>query len=138
MFDLERFIVAQQKDYKRALNELQSGKKQTHWMWYIFPQIQGLGRSSISQYYAIQSLNEAKAFLNNPYLGNNLIEICETLISLDSDNATEIFSRLDDIKLKSSMTLFAYASNSSSVFESVLEKFFHGKPDYRTLKILEL
>ena len=106
-------------------------------MWYIFPQIRGLGKSSISQFYAIQSLDEARAFLEHPYLGHNIIEISEALLSLDTSDAYEVFGRPDNMKLKSSMTLFARASEDNQVFLNVLDKYFKGKRDFRTLKILE-
>lgn len=105
-------------------------------MWYIFPQIQGLGKSSISKFYAINNLDEAKAFLNNSYLGNNLIEISKALLELDIYDAREIFGRPDDMKLKSSMTLFARACENNEVFLAVLDKYFNGKQDYLTIKIL--
>ena len=105
-------------------------------MWYIFPQIRGLGRTTTSQYYAIQSLDEAKAFLADPFLCEKLVSICEVLLRLESSDATEIFGKTDDKKLRSSMTLFACASDGCDVFDAVLEKFFSGKPDYRTLNIL--
>ncbi len=105
-------------------------------MWYIFPQIQGLGRSSISKFYAIKNLDEAKEFFNNSSLGNNLIEISKSLLELDTNNAREIFGRPDDIKLRSSMTLFARACENNEVFLAVLDKYFNGKQDHLTLKIL--
>jgi uncharacterized protein (DUF1810 family) len=136
--DLSRFVEAHKRDYQTALGEIKNGRKESHWMWYIFPQIQGLGRSSISQYYAIQSLSEAAAFLKDPYLGNNLVEICQLLLSLKTNNATEVFGRPDYIKLKSSMTLFSLVPETNTVFQDVLNKYFGGKRDYRTLKILEV
>lgn len=134
--DLQRFITAQQSDYETALREIKNGKKMTHWMWYIFPQVQGLGRSSTSQYYAIKDLEEAKAFLENPYLSKNLHEICEALLQLETNNPTEVFGKPDDKKLCSSMTLFALVSGEQSVFHKVLEKYFQGKYDNRTKRIL--
>lgn len=142
--DLSRYIQAHQspppplKDFITAYKEISNGKKESHWMWYIFPQIRGLGRSSTSQYYAIQSLDEAKAFLADSYLGNNLKSICEALLKLEATNVTEIFGKPDDKKLKSSMTLFSCAADCDHVFDKVLGKFFNGEPDYRTLKILEI
>lgn len=105
-------------------------------MWYIFPQISGLGHSSTSRYYAIKSLDEAAAFLQDPNLGRNLREICHVLLSLETNNATEVFGKPDDIKLKSSMTLFSLVTDTDPVFQDVLNKYFGGKRDYRTLKIL--
>ena len=136
--DLSRFTQVHKESYRSALKEIQNGKKMTHWMWYIFPQIRGLGRSSTSQYYAILNLDEAKAFLNDPYLGENLIEISYALLNLKEDNPTMIFGKPDDKKLKSSMTLFASISEDNSVFHKVLDKYFDGKMDKRTLTILGL
>lgn len=135
-YEISRFIKVHQSDYQRALSEIKNGKKVSHWMWYIFPQIKGLGRSSISEYYGIQDLNEAKAYLADPILGKHLIEICEALLSLDTNDATEVMGRPDDRKLKSSMTLFDTATDSLDVFQMVLDKYYHGKKDYHTLKML--
>ena len=134
--DLSRFTIAHQSDFETALREIKSGKKRSHWMWYIFPQIYGLGYSYTSQYYAIQSLEEAKAFLVDPYLGSNLILICEVLIKLESNDVLEVFGSPDNMKLQSCMTLFSLADNGNSVFDKVLGKFFDGQPDHRTLTIL--
>lgn len=125
-----------QTDYQRALTEIKNGKKVSHWMWYIFPQLKGLGRSFTSEYYGIQDLDEAKAYLADPILGRHLIEICNALLSLDTNDATEVMGRPDDRKLKSSMTLFDAATESSDVFRLVLEKYYNGKKDYRTLEML--
>lgn len=135
-YEISRFIKAHQSDYRRALSEIKNGKKVSHWMWYIFPQIKGLGRSSISEYYGIQDLNEAKAYLADPILGKHLIEICEALLSLDTNDAAEVMGRPDDRKLKSSMTLFDAATESLDVFQMVLDKYYQGKKDYRTLRML--
>ena len=133
--DLSRFMYAHENSYRTALGEIQNGKKMTHWMWYIFPQIHGIGRSSTSQYYAIQTIEEAKAFLLDPYLGGNLREISHTLLGLTENNPTTIFGKPDDRELKSCMTLFASISEDSSVFHQVLDKFFNGRMDERTLSI---
>lgn len=135
--NLIRFEDAHIRYYQTALKEIRNGRKESHWMWFIFPQIKGLGRSYTSQYYAIVSLDEAKAFLNHPYLGKNLLEITNVLLLLDSNNATEIFGKPDDMKLKSCMTLFAIASEEQSVFEKVLSKFFGNKYDNFTIKLLQ-
>lgn len=135
-YEISRFIKVHQSDYQRALSEIKNGKKVSHWMWYIFPQIKGLGRSSISEYYGIQDLNEAKAYLADPILGKHLIEICEALLSLDTNDAAEVMGRPDDRKLKSSMTLFDAATESLNVFQMVLDKYYQGKKDYRTLRML--
>ena len=133
---LERFIEPQEQDYEQALKEIRNGRKVSHWIWYIFPQLRGLGRSYMSDYYGIRDLDEAKAFLQAPYLGKHLQEISEALLNLDNDNATQIMGRPDDMKLKSSMTLFACADPENAVFEKVLEKFYNGHKDGRTLKML--
>lgn len=133
--DLSRFLKAQEHDYARALSEIRSGRKRSHWMWYIFPQIHGLGVTPTSQYYAIRSLQEAKDFLADPYLGGNLIKITSALLDLDTNNASAVFGFPDDLKLRSSMTLFAQVSDFD-VFQKVLDKYFDGKPDDRTLSIL--
>ena len=112
--DLSRFVEAHNQSYETALKEIKNGHKYSHWMWYIFPQIQGLGRSSTSQYYAIKNSDEALAFLNDEYLGGHLIEISKALMKLDSDNPTEIFGKPDDMKLRSCMTLFASVSDDNS------------------------
>ena len=139
IYDLSRFIKAQKKDYQIALSEIKTGKKRSHWMWYIFPQIIGLGNSPTSEYYAIQNINEAKAFLKDDYLAFNLNEICNALLTLDSFDATEIFGKPDDMKLKSSMTLFALASeNKHNVFVEVLNKFYAGEYDRKTIDILSM
>lgn len=136
-YDLSRFLEAHQTHYQCALSEIKNGKKTSHWVWYIFPQIKGLGNSSQSKYYAINDLDEAKAYLAEPILCKHLIEICEALLSLDTNNATEVMGKLDDIKLKSSMTLFDAATESLDVFQKVLDKYYDGKKDYRTLGILK-
>lgn len=137
--DLQRFIDAHQKDFSTALKEVQSGKKVSHWMWYIFPQIRGLGNSLTSQYYAINNLEEARQFLLHPILGAHLKEISFELLKLKEKNATNIFGTPDDLKLKSSMTLFTLIneSNKENVFQKVLEKFFKGKLDQKTLALIK-
>ena len=134
--DLSRFTEAHKRAYQTALKEIQKGRKTSHWMWYIFPQIHGLGHSSTSRYYAIHGLDEAGAFLHDPYLGGNLLEICHALLALNTNNATEIFGKPDDMKLKSSMTLFSLVPDADPVFQNVLDKYFSGKRDHRTLEIL--
>ena len=136
-YDLSRFVHMHKENYETALAEIKSGKKQSHWMWYIFPQIRGLGKSHISRYFAIESKEEAKAFLQDDYLGNNLVRICDELIKLPENDPYEIFGHPDDIKLKSSMTLFSMISEEDSVFHKALDKFFDGKQDGRTIGILE-
>lgn len=114
--NLSRFIDAQKRDFDKAYKEISNGKKTSHWMWYIFPQIIGLGHNSVSEYYAIKNIEEAKAFLDDPYLRGNLCSMCEVLLKLHSSNATEIFGKPDDMKLQSSMTLFSTVSSNNDVF----------------------
>jgi len=138
VYDLARFVQAQKQDYAIALDEISQGKKYSHWMWYIFPQIEGLGRSHIAQKYAISNADEAKAYLEHPVLGVRLIECCEVLLSLgNSYTASEIFGFPDDLKLKSSMTLFANISEEGSVFHQIINAYFGGEFDNKTVKILE-
>jgi len=135
--DLSRFIEAQESNYFTALEEIKNGRKQGHWMWYIFPQIQGLGYSSTSQYFAIQNIEEATEYLNDNILGARLIEICNELLKLDSDDAYSILGSPDNLKLKSSVTLFSQVENAPPVFMAILEKFFDNMHDDLTLKILD-
>lgn len=136
MFDLERFVTAQARDYEIALREVRAGCKRSHWMWYIFPQIQGLGRSETAQYYAIQSAEEAKAYLAHPILGMRLQEISIALLGLATSDPQAVFGYTDSLKLRSSMTLF-YQVSHYFVFERVLKKFFGGELDKNTISILE-
>lgn len=136
-YDLSRFTAAHQRDYTCALQEIRGGRKYSHWMWYIFPQLQGLGRSSTSEYYGIRGKEEAAAFLADPYLGGNLREICQVLLQLPECNPANIFGYTDAMKLRSSMTLFQCASREEPLFTQVLEKYFQGKPDCRTIRMLE-
>jgi uncharacterized protein (DUF1810 family) len=133
---LKRFIEAQETDYETALAEVKNGRKQSHWMWYIFPQIQGLGFSDTSKFYGLKNIAEANAFLNHPVLGTRLIGICNALLGLESNNATQILGSPDDMKLKSSMTLFASLPETNPVFQSVLNKYFNGTKDIKTLQII--
>lgn len=133
--DLERFLKAQERDYEVALNEIKNGRKTSHWIWYIFPQIAGLGFSSTSKYYSIKDKNEAIEYLNNKTLRNRLIEICEALLLLDSNDATYVMGYPDDLKLKSSMTLFNEVSDID-IFKKVLDKFYNGEKDEMTISLL--
>ena len=133
---LERFIKAQESSYETALKEIRCGRKRSHWMWYIFPQIKGLGYSSTAQYYAIQSREEAEQYMKHPILAKRLIEISEALLKCESNDASEIFGYPDDMKLKSSMTLFALVSDNT-VFKEVLNKFFGGEMDGKTIQLLK-
>jgi uncharacterized protein (DUF1810 family) len=134
--DLERFRIAQQRYYPIALQEIKAGQKRSHWMWFIFPQIVGLGYSETAQYYAIKNIDEAKAYMEDETLGRNLIEISEALLDVESDNADEVMGWPDNLKLKSSMTLFSLAKPECEVFQKVLNKFFHGERDQKTVEIL--
>ncbi len=133
---LNRFIDAHLRDYPNALSEIKNGRKQSHWMWYIFPQVAGLGTTEISNYYSIQNLEEAKAYMEEPLLRSHLLEICEALLELESNDANRIFGFPDDMKLKSSMTLFLLACPESDVFQKVLDKFFSGMKDQKTVDLL--
>ena len=137
-YDLRRFISAQKQDYLTALEEIRRGRKRSHWMWYIFPQLRGLGMSSTSYFYGIESLEEARAFLDDPYLGGNLREISQALLSLDTGDARSVMGSPDDLKHRSSMTLFSLAAPEEPVFKKVLEKFYRGVQDPATLRILGL
>ena len=134
--NLERFLIAQQTYYQTALQEIKSGKKRSHWMWFIFPQIAGLGYSETARYYAIKNMEEAKAYMEDYPHRTNLIEISQALLEIKSNDADEVMGRPDNLKLKSSMTLFALAKPECEVFQKVLDKFFHGERDQRTVEIL--
>lgn len=135
--DLERFLIAQQTYYRTALKEIKSGKKKSHWMWFIFPQIVGLGYSETARYYAIKDMNEAKTYMEDYTLSRNLIEISQALLEVTSDDATAVIGWPDNLKLKSSMTLFALAKPECEVFQKVLDKFFRGEKDQKTIDILK-
>ena len=132
---LDRFIKAQKQDYNIALSEMKAGRKRSHWMWYIFPQIKGLGFSSTAQYYAIQNQREAEEYLAHPVLGKRLIEISKVLLEIESSDARKVMGYPDDMKLKSSMTLF-YLVSGKDIFKRVLDKFFDGKLDKKTKELL--
>ncbi len=135
-YALNRFISAQEGVYNRVLAELRGGLKRTHWMWYIFPQIDGLGYSPTTRQYAIKSLEEARHYLSHPVLGARLVESAEAVLAVQGESASDIFGYPDDMKLQSSMTLFALVAEPHSVFERVLDKYFQGKRDARTLQIV--
>ena len=135
-YNLDRFIDAHNDDYTRALNEVKSGRKLTHWMWYIFPQIAGLGMSETAKYYEIKSLDEARAYLNNELLKDHIIEISNALLELDKTDPVEVFGDVDALKLKSSMTLFSYVSDDE-IFNKVIDKYFNGSKDLTTVRICE-
>jgi uncharacterized protein (DUF1810 family) len=135
-YRLSRFVRAQQDDLQQALAEIRSGKKRTHWMWYIFPQIDGLAFSSTAKYYAIKSIHEAKAYLEHPVLGPRLLECAEAVVRVEARSAKEIFGSPDDLKLRSCATLFACVSPLGSSFLRLLEKYYRGERDQKTLRLL--
>ncbi len=135
-FNLSRFISAQEGVYNRVLAELKNGRKRSHWMWYIFPQLDGLGRSTMARRYAIKSIEEAIEYLNHPVLGSRLLKCADTVHKIEGKTASEIFGYPDDLKLKSSMTLFSEVADDS-VFVRVLDKYFQGERDIKTLQLLE-
>ena len=137
MSNLKRFLDAQENDFERALAEIKRGRKQSHWMWYIFPQIAGLGSSETSRFYAVKDRAEAELYLAHPVLGARLVEISEALLEIEVKTANQIFGSPDDMKLKSSMTLFGALKNANPVFQSVLDKYFNGTNDLRTLQLID-
>lgn len=136
MRSLERFLYVQNRTHEQAIEEIRKGKKISHWMWYTFPQIQGLGESDYSVFYAIDDIEEAKRYLEHNILGPRLRKISNELLKLNINDPIEIFGRLDSLKLKSSMTLFDYIENNE-VFEEVLDKYYEGEKDDKTIQILE-
>jgi uncharacterized protein (DUF1810 family) len=137
-FDLSRFVQAQTGVYEKAMAEIRNGRKRSHWMWYIFPQFEGLGFSSTSQYYAIKSLAEAQAYLSHAVLGPRLVECVEAALGVEGRSAHAIFGSPDDMKLRSCATLFAQVSPAGSVFDRLLDKYFTGQRDDKTLHLLGL
>ena len=136
MYDLDRFIVAQKRDFETALKEIRAGYKRTHWMWYIFPQISGLGFSPMAMKYEIVNLQEAKAYIENDYLKNNLVEITRALLACVNDDIEEIMGFPDNLKLCSCMTLFEIAAPEIVEFGKVIDRFYEGKRDKRTLDLI--
>jgi uncharacterized protein (DUF1810 family) len=136
-FNLARFISAQETTFPIALSELTRGRKQSHWMWFIFPQIDGLGSSRTAKLYAIKSRDEAVAYLQHPLLAQRLVQCAEALWQVDGKSASEIMGYPDDMKLRSSMTLFAAVSQPGSIFQRVLDKYFQGQPDQKTVQIID-
>lgn len=135
-YALDRFVRAQASDYVRALSEIRSGRKRTHWMWYIFPQLDGLASSATSKQFAIKGIEEARAYLDHPVLGPRLLECAEAVLALEGKSAAEVFGYPDDLKLKSCATLFAAALPPGSVFDRLLAKYYAGVRDRRTLDLL--
>ena len=135
---LDKFVTAQERDYSTALREIQNGRKRSHWIWYIFPQLQGLGFSQTAQYYGIRDLEQARDYMAHPVLGAHLVEISEALLALESSNPGAVMGYPDDLKLCSSMTLFELAAPDQPVFGKVLDKFYGGRRDPLTLRLLGL
>ena len=135
--DLDRFVRAQEDDYETALREITGGRKRSHWMWYIFPQIDGLGFSEMARHYSIKSVDEARAYLAHPVLGERLLACARAAVANEGRTATEIFGTPDDLKLRSSATLFAAVSPPDSVFQRLLDQYFAGTPDGATLRLLK-
>lgn len=136
-YNLSRFLEAQNHSYLKALSEIKNGQKESHWMWYVFPQLTGLGKSDTAKYYAIGGLEEAQAYASHPVLGKHLVEISEALLAIDGKSALEMFGSHDDLKLRSSMTLFASLENTDTIFNKVLEKYFGGEKDRMTLQLID-
>jgi uncharacterized protein (DUF1810 family) len=137
-FDLNRFVAAQDGVYDRALGEIRVGRKRSHWMWFIFPQFDGLGYSATSKRYSIKSLAEADAYVKHPVLGSRLRECCKAVLGVSGHSADEIFGSPDDMKLRSCATLFAKVSPPDSVFHRLLDRYFDGDPDNATLRLIGL
>jgi len=135
-FNLARFIDAQSADYEQVLRELRAGRKQSHWIWFVFPQLKGLGRSSMAEYYGVGSLEEAKGYLAHPVLGPRLRECTDLVSRVEGRNIDEIFGFPDNLKFRSSMTLFSQATDENQLFNDALRKYFAGEPDARTLELL--
>ena len=136
-YNLNRFIEAQMTTYEGAMLELARGRKESHWVWYIFPQIEGLGRSDTAKLYSIKSLEEGRAYLEHPVLGKRLIEACEILLSLKDASMDEVMGFPDDLKLLSSMTLFEFISGSNSIFTKMIEFYFDDERDKKSLEIVK-
>ena len=135
-FNLYRFLEAQETSYDRAMLELAKGKKDSHWIWYIFPQIAGLGNSETTKLYSIKSLEEGRAYLKHPILGQRLVEACEILLNLKDVSINEVMGFPDDLKLLSSMTLFELVGNHNSIFSEIINLYFEGERDNKTIEII--
>lgn len=135
--DLDRFLYAQEFCYEKALDEVKNGKKESHWMWFIFPQIIGLGVSDTAMLYSISGIGEAKLYLEHEILGPRLVEITKEVLSLETDDPVEVFGEVDALKLNSSMTLFDYVSDDENVFKEVIDKFYDGQKDEKTLQLIK-
>jgi uncharacterized protein (DUF1810 family) len=134
-FALKRFLEAQEDVYAQALSELRNGRKRSHWIWYIFPQLDGLGSSATSKFYAIKSMEEARRYLDHPALGARLKECAEAVLAVTGSSVSDIFGYPDNLKFRSSMTLFSLIAGGDSVFGRILDKYFNGKPDERTVEL---
>jgi uncharacterized protein (DUF1810 family) len=137
-FHLSRFLSAQEGIYQNVLVELRNGQKRTHWMWFIFPQISGLGHSETAKHYAIKSLEEARQYLAHPVLGARLLECAKTVFAIEGRTVSEIFGYPDDVKLRSCLTLFGSVAGPQSIFTKVLDKYFNGEKDGETLRLLKI
>lgn len=135
-YDLQRFKDAQEQDYQTALAEIRAGRKQSHWIWYVFPQLKGLGRSAMCAYYGIDGMGEATAYLADDMLRERLVEISRALLSLDGSDPVAVMGGIDALKLRSSMTLFSLVPGTDPVFQEVLDRYYGGEPDPLTLRIL--
>ena len=135
-YDLARFVRAQEAVYDQAMSEIRSGRKRSHWMWYIFPQFDGLGFSSTTRHYAIKSVAEAEAYLRHPVLGPRLLESFQAALAVEGRSAVDVFGSPDDMKLQSCATLFAGVSPTGSVFERLLDRYFGGELDDKTLRLV--
>jgi uncharacterized protein (DUF1810 family) len=135
-YDLSRFVRAQEPDYDQSLSEIRGGRKRSHWMWYVFPQFDGLGVSSTSRLYSIKSVAEAEAYLRHPVLGPRLMESVQAVLGVEGRSALEVFGSPDDMKLRSCATLFACVSPAGSVFEQLLDRYFGGERDGKTLRLV--
>ena len=135
-YNLNRFVRAHEADFERALAEIKNGRKRSHWMWYVFPQLDGLGSSPTTKYYAIKGLGEARAYLGHEVLGPRLLQCAEAALAVPGRSAAEIFGHPDDLKLRSCATLFARVLPPGSAFERILERYYDGQPDDRTLQLL--
>jgi uncharacterized protein (DUF1810 family) len=133
---LARFLEAQQRDYEQAMSELRRGRKQSHWMWYVFPQFVGLGASPTSVFYAIKSVDEARAYLAHPVLGTRLVNSMQAVLDIDGRSALQVFGSPDHMKLRSCATLFASISPEGSVFAKLLDRYFDGRADEQTIRLL--
>lgn len=136
-YNLARFVEAQEADYDTAISEIRSGRKRSHWMWYIFPQYDGLGTSATARHYAIKSVAEAEAYLRHPILGPRLKESIQAVLGIQGRSALEVFGSPDDMKLRSCATLFASISPADSLFDQLLGRYFGGERDDRTLRLIE-